>query len=66
MDARCPESNNPRAMFAFKEIEEMLLKRMRSNYAPNKGNIFPWFAMSSDNHSPDNIAATQVAEKVFF
>ena len=50
------ESNNPRAMFAFKEIEEMLLKRMRSNYAPNKGNIFPWFAMSTDNHSPDNIA----------
>ena len=31
------ESNNPRAMFAFKEIEELLLKRMRSNYQPNRG-----------------------------
>ena len=49
------ESNNPRAMFAFKEIEELLLKRMRANYAPNRGNIFPWFAMKDDNNSPDNV-----------
>ena len=49
------ESSNPRAIFAFKEIEEILLKRMRANYAPNRGNIFPWFAMNDDNNSPDNV-----------
>ena len=49
------ESNNPRAQFAFAEIEELLLKRMRANYAPNRGDIFPWIAMSNDNNSPANI-----------
>ena len=48
-------SENPRAMFAFKEIEEELLKRMRTNFNPGKGDIFPWFAMSDDNHSPANV-----------
>ena len=28
---------------------------MRANYAPNRGNIFPWFAMNDDNNSPDNV-----------
>ena len=49
------ESSNPRAMFAFSEIEDLLLKRMRTNYSPGTGNIFPWFSMASDNHSPDNL-----------
>ena len=49
------ESNNPRAMFAFKEIEELLLKRMRSNYSPGHGDLFPWFAMANDNNSPANL-----------
>ena len=49
------ESQNPRAMFAFKEMEELLLKRMRANYNPNAGNIFPWVAMADDNNSAANI-----------
>ena len=49
------ESNNPRAMFAFKEIEELLLKRMRSNYQPNRGNIFPWIPMSDSNSNAANV-----------
>jgi len=48
-------SENPRAMFAFKEIEELLLKRMRSNYNPGQGNILPWFALADNNNSPDNV-----------
>ena len=49
------QSNNPRAMFAFKEIEELLLKRMRSNYQPNRNNIFPWIPMSDTNSSAANV-----------
>ena len=49
------ESNNPKAMFAFKEIEELLLKRMRSNYSPGHGDLFPWIAMANDNNSPANV-----------
>ena len=49
------ESKSPKEMFAFKEIEEELLKRMRANYAPNQGDLFPWFAMQQSNNSPDNI-----------
>ena len=49
------ESKNPRAMMAFKEIEELLLKRMRANYNPGRGNLMPWFAMADDNNSPDNL-----------
>ena len=49
------ESNNPRAMFAFKEIEELLLQRMRANYSPGHGDLFPWFAMANDNNSPANL-----------
>ena len=49
------ESKSPKEMFAFKEIEEELLKRMRANYAPNEGNLFPWFAMQESNNSPDNV-----------
>ena len=48
------ESNNPKAMFAFKEIEELLLKRMRANYSPNRGDLFPWVSLQSDNSSPSN------------
>lgn len=49
------ESQNPRAMFAFKEMEELLLKRMRANYNPGKGDLMPWFAMADNNNSPDNM-----------
>ena len=49
------ESQNPRAMFAFKEMEELLLKRMRANYNPGKGDLMPWFAMAENNNSPDNV-----------
>ena len=49
------ESSNPRAMMAFTEIEELLLKRMRSEYRPNVGGIFPWIAMANDNNSPANV-----------
>ena len=59
------ESPNPRAVMAFKEIEEELVKRMRSNYRPNKGDIFPWFEMDKDNHSPNNcclIASTSAGK----
>ena len=49
------ESQNPRAMFAFKEMEELLLKRMRANYNPGRGDLMPWFAMAENNNSPDNM-----------
>ena len=49
------ESQNPRAMFAFKEMEELLLKRMRANYTAPGGGLMPWFAMAENNHSPDNM-----------
>ena len=35
------QSKNPRAMMAFQDIEALLLKRMRGNYQPNRGNLFP-------------------------
>ena len=49
------ESQNPRAMLAFKEIEELLLKRMRSNYRPNRGDIFPWINLTEGNSQPANV-----------
>ena len=49
------ESSNPRAVMAFTEIEELLLKRMRSEYRPNVGGIFPWIAMANDNNSAANV-----------
>ena len=49
------QSKNPRALMAFSEIEALLLRRMRGNYQPGQGNLFPWIAMRDNNHSPANL-----------
>ena len=49
------QSKNPRALMAFSEIESLLLRRMRGNYNPSRGDLFPWMAMTDNNHSPDNM-----------
>ena len=49
------QSKNPRVLMAFSEIEALLLRRMRGNYQPGQGNLFPWIAMRDNNHSPSNL-----------
>ena len=48
------ESKSPTAMMAFRDIEQVLLKRMRSVYAPEKGDLFPWVDLTPDNSRPHN------------
>ena len=63
-------SDNQKAQMCFREMESLLLKRMRGTYMPQADkNLLPWFDISTmDNSSPSNvfIAANTSAGKSFF
>ena len=63
-------SPNQKAQMCFREMETLLLKRMRGTYMPQSDkNLLPWFDISvNDNSSPANvfIAANTSAGKSFW
>ena len=63
-------SSNQKAQMCFREMENLLLKRMRGTYMPQSDkNLLPWFDITvNDNSSPSNvfIAANTSAGKSFW